>query len=72
MSCAFQEDTGVYVLGALTLQEHLRMRLHLKDCPSCQEDVAGLLAVLPILKNMPGAVRPRLCHALFIDWSKNN
>lgn len=72
MSCVFQETTGVYVLGALPAQEHLRMRLHLKDCPSCRADVADLLAVLPILRSMPVPVRPHSCRALFIDWSKNN
>ncbi len=72
MKCAFQEDTGVYVLGVLTASEHRRMRLHLKDCPACRADVADLLAVLPILKNLPEVFRPRSCRALFIDWSKNN
>jgi anti-sigma factor RsiW len=65
-------DTGVYVLGALSSSEHLQMRIHLKDCPSCQMDVADLLAVLPVLQNAPGAFRPSSCHALFIDWSVNN
>jgi anti-sigma factor RsiW len=71
MTCPFREDTGVYVLGVLTPQEHLRIRLHLKDCPSCQMDVADLLAVLPILRDMP-SFRPHSRRALFIDWSKNN
>jgi hypothetical protein len=72
MTCPFREDTGVYVLGALPPQEHRRLRLHLKDCRSCQIDVADLLAVLPILQNTPGAARSHSCHALFIDWSVNN
>lgn len=72
MSCPFQMNTGVYVLGALTSQEHLQMRIHLKDCSSCQMDVADLLSVLPIIQNTPAAFRPRSCHALFIDWSVNN
>ncbi|GAA4497116.1 hypothetical protein GCM10023191_040110 [Actinoallomurus oryzae] len=72
MSCPFREDTGVYVLGALPPQEHLRMRMHLKDCHSCQVDVADLLAVLPILRNTSPALWSHSCRALFIDWSLNN
>jgi anti-sigma factor RsiW len=72
MSCPLQGNTGVYVLGALTPQEHLQMRIHLKDCPTCQADLADLLAVLPIIQNTPGALRPHACRALFIDWSLNN
>lgn len=72
MSCPLQENTGVYVLGALPPQEHLQMRIHLKDCPACQADVADLLTVLPIIHNTPGALRPHACRALFIDWSLNN
>lgn len=72
MSCPFQMDTGVYVLGALSAQEHLQMRIHLKDCASCQTDVADLLAVLPILQNMRAEFRLSQRHALYIDWSANN
>ena len=72
MSCPFQEYTGVYVLGAVTPEEHLRMGVHLKDCPSCQTEVAEFLAVLRILRALPPAYRPRACRALFIDWSQHN
>jgi anti-sigma factor RsiW len=72
MNCPFREDTGVYVLGALTPQEHLQLRRHLKDCRSCQIDVADLLAVLPILRNTSPVLWSHPCHALFIDWSLNN
>jgi hypothetical protein len=72
MNCPFQMNTGVYALGALTPHEHLQMRIHVKDCLSCQADIADFIAVLRLLRNTAVCFRPRSCRARFIDWLINN
>lgn len=71
MNCNFQMDTGVYALGALAPHEQLRMRIHVKDCPSCQADIAEFATVLELLHDTAGSFPQRPCHARFTIADRN-
>jgi len=48
-SCAEMRITlGVYVLGAIDPAERSRLEVHLRDCPNCRDELAGM-AGLPAL-----------------------
>jgi anti-sigma-K factor RskA len=40
--CGHRDDTGAYVLGALSEQEHADFAAHLRTCHDCQREVAEL------------------------------
>lgn len=49
MSCAYTEDAGAYVLGALSPQERLEFEQHCLECAACSasvRDLAGLPGLL--------------------------
>ena len=49
--CAYQIDTGAFVMGGLGAEEHQRFGAHLVDCDRCNADIAEVLPVLALLES---------------------
>jgi len=49
---AVEEQLGAYALGALEPRERADVEAHLRDCPSCREEVARLAALPGLLARL--------------------
>ncbi len=47
--CAYQLDTGAFMMGGLSADEHQRFASHLVGCDRCNGDIAEILPVLGLL-----------------------
>lgn len=57
---ALREATGLYVLGALSSEEHARLERHLAECEACAADVRSLRRVADVLPFSVPDVSPPL------------
>lgn len=46
-------ELGVYVLGAIEPDDRAQVDRHLKTCPRCREELAGLAGLPGLLRSMP-------------------
>jgi predicted anti-sigma-YlaC factor YlaD len=52
---ATRVDLGVYVLGAIDLDDRAKVDEHLQACPRCRGELASLAAIPALLRRVPNA-----------------
>lgn len=55
--------SGAYVLDALTEQERVDFEMHLRRCPTCQDEVDSLREVVPLLAETVASEPPASLRA---------